>query len=91
MSKRIGIIGVGIMGEPMAKNLIGSRRSQPSGGSGPIALVEDGDLLLIDIPNRQLSLVGQKGKLPGETIVVVNLSGRGDKDVSIVEEYRPVK
>ena len=29
---------------------------------GPIALVEDRDLLLIDIPNRKLSLIGQKGK-----------------------------
>jgi tryptophan synthase beta chain len=29
-----------------------------------------------------------KGKLPADTVVVVNLSGRGDKDVSIVEEYR---
>ncbi len=36
-------------------------------------------------------LVGQKGKLPPETIAVVNLSGRGDKDVGIVEKHRPVK
>jgi len=36
-------------------------------------------------------LVSQKGKLPNDTAIVVNLSGRGDKDVSIVEKYRPVK
>jgi tryptophan synthase beta chain len=36
-------------------------------------------------------LVSQKGKLPAETIAVVNLSGRGDKDVGIVEKYRPLK
>jgi tryptophan synthase beta chain len=30
----------------------------------------------------------QKDKLPAETIVVVNLSGRGDKDVDIVERNR---
>jgi tryptophan synthase beta chain len=35
-------------------------------------------------------LVSQKGKLPPETTVVVNLSGRGDKDVSIVEQHRPI-
>ncbi len=34
-------------------------------------------------------LVSQKGKLPPETVAVVNLSGRGDKDVSIVEQHRP--
>jgi len=32
----------------------------------------------------------QKGKLSPETIAVVNLSGRGDKDVSIVEKRRPL-
>jgi len=35
-------------------------------------------------------LVSQKGKLPKDTTVVVNLSGRGDKDVGIVEKYRPL-
>ena len=33
----------------------------------------------------------QKNKLPAETIVVVNLSGRGDKDVDIVERNRNKK
>jgi tryptophan synthase beta chain len=36
-------------------------------------------------------LLSQKGKLDPETVVVVNLSGRGDKDVSIVEKHRPLK
>ena len=35
-------------------------------------------------------LASQKGKLPKDTVVVVNLSGRGDKDVSIVEQHRPM-
>ncbi|OQA02522.1 MAG: Tryptophan synthase beta chain [Planctomycetes bacterium ADurb.Bin401] len=30
----------------------------------------------------------QKGKLPADTTVVVNLSGRGDKDVDIVERNK---
>ena len=36
-------------------------------------------------------LISQKGKLDADTIVVVNLSGRGDKDVSIVEKRRPLQ
>ncbi len=36
-------------------------------------------------------LISQKGKLDSGTIVVANLSGRGDKDVSIVERYRPLE
>ena len=32
-----------------------------------------------------------KDKLPAKTNVIVNLSGRGDKDVSIVEHCRPLK
>ena len=35
-------------------------------------------------------LISQKGKLSADTIVVANLSGRGDKDVSIVEKRRPL-
>jgi tryptophan synthase beta chain len=33
-------------------------------------------------------IYSQKGKMPADTIVVVNLSGRGDKDVDIVERNR---
>lgn len=32
----------------------------------------------------------QKGKLGEDTVVVVNLSGRGDKDVDIFEQHRPI-
>lgn len=32
----------------------------------------------------------QKGKLPADTTVVINLSGRGDKDIGIVEQHRPL-
>jgi tryptophan synthase beta chain len=36
-------------------------------------------------------LISQKGALDPDTIVVANLSGRGDKDVSIVERCRPLE
>jgi len=36
-------------------------------------------------------VAGLKGKLAPETVVMVNLSGRGDKDVGIVEEHRPLE
>ena len=36
-------------------------------------------------------LLSLKGKLPPQTTAIVNLSGRGDKDVSIVEKFRPVQ
>lgn len=36
-------------------------------------------------------VISQSGKLPSDAVVVVNLSGRGDKDVSIVEQHRPLK
>ena len=36
-------------------------------------------------------LMSQKGKLDAKTVAVVNLSGRGDKDVSIVEKRRPLQ
>jgi tryptophan synthase beta chain len=32
----------------------------------------------------------QKGKLPAATTVIINLSGRGDKDIGIVEQHRPL-
>jgi dihydroxy-acid dehydratase len=45
---------------------------------GPIALIEDGDMIEIDIPRRRLSMVGHKGKKmrPGE---VTALLGRRKK------------
>ena len=36
---------------------------------GPIALIKDGDLVRIDIPNRKLNLVGAEGKELSETEV----------------------
>ena len=36
-------------------------------------------------------LISQKGKLDPKTNVILNLSGRGDKDVGIVEKFRPVQ
>ena len=35
-------------------------------------------------------LLSQKGNLDPEQVVIVNLSGRGDKDVGIVEKHRPI-
>lgn len=43
---------------------------------GPIALVEDGDLILIDIPQRVLSMVGAGGKKMGARELETLLSGR---------------
>jgi len=48
---------------------------------GPIALIEDGDLILIDIPNRVLSLVGHSGK---------NMSGE-DVDRLLIERKKKWK
>jgi len=43
-------------------------------------------------PSHALAfLCSQKGKLDAEQIVVVSLSGRGDKDISIVEKRRPLQ
>lgn len=36
-------------------------------------------------------LISQRGKLSPDTVVVLNLSGRGDKDVSIVERRRSLE
>jgi len=35
-------------------------------------------------------LLSQKGNLDPDQVVIVNLSGRGDKDVGIVEKHRPM-
>jgi tryptophan synthase beta chain len=50
----------------------------------------EGILPALESTHALAYLISQKGKLPAETIAVINLSGRGDKDVGIVEEYRPV-
>ena len=51
----------------------------------------EGILPALESTHALAYLIRQKGKLPAETIAVVNLSGRGDKDVGIVEKFRPLK
>ena len=50
----------------------------------------EGILPALESAHALAYLMSQKGKLDTDTIVVVNLSGRGDKDVSIVEKRRPL-
>jgi len=50
----------------------------------------EGILPALESSHALAYLMGQKGKLPAETVAVVNLSGRGDKDVGIVEKHRPL-
>jgi tryptophan synthase beta chain len=51
----------------------------------------EGILPALESSHALAYLISQKGKLKPDTVVIVNLSGRGDKDVGIVEKYRPVK
>jgi len=51
----------------------------------------EGILPALESAHALAYLISQKGKLPADTIAVINLSGRGDKDVGIVEEHRPVQ
>jgi tryptophan synthase beta chain len=51
----------------------------------------EGILPALESAHALAYLMSQKGVLPPETISVVNLSGRGDKDVGIVEKHRPLK
>jgi len=50
----------------------------------------EGILPALESAHALAYVMQQKGKLDPETIAVVNLSGRGDKDVSIVEKRRPM-
>lgn len=50
----------------------------------------EGILPALESAHALAYLMNQKGKLPPETVAVVNLSGRGDKDVGIVESHRPL-
>lgn len=52
---------------------------------------KEGILPALESAHALAYLMAQKGKLSADTIAVVNLSGRGDKDVSIVERHRPLK
>jgi len=51
----------------------------------------EGILPALESAHALAYLVSQKGKLPSDTVAVINLSGRGDKDVGIVEKHRPVE
>ncbi len=51
----------------------------------------EGILPALESAHALAFLCDQKGKLSSDTIVVVSLSGRGDKDVSIVEKRRPLE
>jgi len=50
----------------------------------------EGILPALESSHALAYLMKQKGKFDTDTIVVVNLSGRGDKDVGIVEKHRPM-
>ena len=50
----------------------------------------EGILPALESSHALAYLMQQKGKLPKDYIAVVSLSGRGDKDVNIVEQHRPV-
>jgi len=51
----------------------------------------EGILPALESAHALAYLMGLKNQLNADTIVVVNLSGRGDKDVSIVEKHRPLE
>ena len=51
----------------------------------------EGILPALESTHALAHIVSLKGKLDPDTVVVVNLSGRGDKDVGIVEKHRPLK
>ena len=50
----------------------------------------EGILPALESAHALAYLVSLKGKVDPEQIAIVNLSGRGDKDVSIVEKHRPL-
>jgi len=52
---------------------------------------KEGILPALESAHALAHLMSQKGKLSPDTIVITNLSGRGDKDVSIVEKHRPMQ
>lgn len=50
----------------------------------------EGILPALESSHALAYLSSQKGKLASNTIAIANLSGRGDKDISIVEQHRPI-
>jgi len=55
---------------------------------GPIALIEDGDLISIDIPNRKLSVIGCHGKQMSQDQVTAHLADR-KKNWKLPERQHP--
>ena len=55
---------------------------------GPIALIEDGDLISIDIPNRKLSVIGCHGKQMSQDQVTAHLADR-KKNWNLPERQHP--
>jgi len=51
----------------------------------------EGILPALESSHALAYVLAQKGRLDAESVVVVNLSGRGDKDVGIVESHRPLE
>jgi len=51
----------------------------------------EGILPALESAHALAYLMSQRNSLSAETIAVVNLSGRGDKDVGIVEKHRPLQ
>lgn len=51
----------------------------------------EGILPALESTHALAYVAGLKGTLGPQTIVMVNLSGRGDKDVGIVEQHRPLE
>ncbi len=51
----------------------------------------EGILPALESSHAVAYVLSLKGTLPPETTAIVNLSGRGDKDVSIYEKFRPVQ
>ncbi len=51
---------------------------------------KEGILPALESSHALAYLISQKGKLNKNTVALVNLSGRGDKDVGIVEKFRPI-
>jgi dihydroxy-acid dehydratase len=56
---------------------------------GPIALVEDGDMILIDIPARSLAIVGVKGRPMDSNEVQILLDERKKKWTPAVRKHPP--
>jgi tryptophan synthase beta chain len=50
----------------------------------------EGILPALESAHALAYLVSLKGKIDPQQVAIVNLSGRGDKDVSIVEKHRPL-